>query len=83
MISGVCAGVADYFSVDPTLVRLLFLVGIFVGYSAPIWIYIVLWVLLPTDAKAEAGIGTIKDNVKNIKDTGKRIFNDIKSGIKD
>ena len=27
MIAGVCAGIADYFGIDPTLVRLLFVFG--------------------------------------------------------
>ncbi|MFV1948895.1 MAG: PspC domain-containing protein, partial [Anaerolineales bacterium] len=30
MIAGVCAGIADYFDIDPTLVRLLFVLGFFV-----------------------------------------------------
>lgn len=48
MISGVCGGLADYFGVDPTIVRLVFFVAFF-GYSIGFWIYIGLAVLLPSD----------------------------------
>lgn len=51
MIAGVCGGVADYFNIDPTVVRLLFLLGFFLG-TAAFWIYIVMWVLIPEEPNA-------------------------------
>ncbi len=46
-IGGVCAGLADYFGIDRTLVRLLFVVGIFLPHFPAIIIYIILWIALP------------------------------------
>jgi phage shock protein C len=46
MIGGVCTGLADYFSIDPVLIRLLFIVLLFfngVGLLA----YIILWIVVP------------------------------------
>ncbi len=48
MIAGVCGGVADYFNIDPTVVRLLFVLGFFLG-TAAFWVYIVMWVLIPEE----------------------------------
>ena len=45
MIAGVCAGLADYFGLDVTLVRMGFvLLGLF---GAGELLYIVLWVIAP------------------------------------
>ena len=34
MIAGVCAGLGDYFNIDPTVVRLLFVLGFFAAHAA-------------------------------------------------
>lgn len=45
-IAGVCGGLAEYFDADPTIVRLLVLVGIvFVGL--PILLYLIAWIVMP------------------------------------
>lgn len=49
MLSGVCAGIARYFDVDPTLVRVLFAVATVVGVGSPILIYIVLIFVMPNE----------------------------------
>ena len=45
-IAGVCAGVANYFDMDPTIVRVIWGVLAF-GYGAGIVAYIVLWIIAP------------------------------------
>ena len=45
-IAGVCSGLAQYFDVDITLVRVLMLVALFAG-SAGFWIYVILWIVVP------------------------------------
>jgi phage shock protein PspC (stress-responsive transcriptional regulator) len=45
-IGGVCAGLADYFDLDPTLVRVVWLLAIFFAGTGFL-IYIVLWIALP------------------------------------
>lgn len=48
MICGVCAGVADYFEVDATLVRLIFVAAsIFTGVITGIIAYAVAAVVMP------------------------------------
>jgi phage shock protein PspC (stress-responsive transcriptional regulator) len=48
MIAGVCAGLGEYFGIDPTLVRLIFLV-LALAASGGIWIYIILWIVMPEE----------------------------------
>ena len=48
-IAGVCAGVAHYFDMDPTIVRVIWGVLAF-GYGAGIVAYIILWVIAPVSA---------------------------------
>lgn len=47
MISGVCAGLAHYFRVDPLWVRILFIISLFISFGTSIFIYILLWILIP------------------------------------
>lgn len=45
-IGGVCAGLSDYFNIDVTLVRALFLVALF-GFGSGVLLYIILWAVIP------------------------------------
>jgi phage shock protein PspC (stress-responsive transcriptional regulator) len=46
MIGGVAAGLADYFEVDVTLIRLIWLILVFVG-GAGVLAYIIAWIVIP------------------------------------
>lgn len=46
-IAGVCGGIAEYFDVDPTLVRVLYLVFSFIGSGAPVLLYFILALVIP------------------------------------
>jgi phage shock protein C len=48
MISGVCGGVAKYFNVDPTLIRLLFVIFALAGGPGLI-AYIILAIIVPEE----------------------------------
>lgn len=48
MLGGVASGLADYFSLDPTIVRLLFvLIGFVSGGFPAVLVYLVLWAIIP------------------------------------
>jgi phage shock protein C len=51
MIAGVCGGIARYFNVDTTIVRLLFVLSVFLGGVTPL-IYVVLWIVMPEEKAA-------------------------------
>lgn len=45
-IAGVCGGIAAYFNVDSTLIRIIFILLLF-GYGSAIIIYLILWLVVP------------------------------------
>ena len=48
MIAGICGGLAEYFEVDPTLVRVGYVVLSILSVAFPgILVYLILWVLIP------------------------------------
>lgn len=61
MIAGVCSGLGNYLGIDPTVIRILFvLFSVFVGGG--IIVYLVLWLVVPQE-------GGVDDVVaKNITD---------------
>jgi phage shock protein PspC (stress-responsive transcriptional regulator) len=47
-IGGVAAGMADYFGIDTTLMRILWVISFFAFIHVPIIVfYIVLWAIMP------------------------------------
>ncbi|MEN8240727.1 MAG: PspC domain-containing protein [Chloroflexota bacterium] len=48
MISGVAAGLGEYLGIDPTVVRLLFLLGMLAGGST-VPVYIVMMIVVPEE----------------------------------
>ncbi|MBP8717834.1 MAG: PspC domain-containing protein [Candidatus Atribacteria bacterium] len=46
VIAGVCGGIAEYFEIDSTLVRLLFILIVFLG-GAGVVAYIIAWIVIP------------------------------------
>ncbi len=49
MIAGVCAGLADFFGIDVTVVRLVFAAGALLGFGSFILIYIVMFIVVPEE----------------------------------
>ena len=48
MIAGVCGGIAEYYNVDPSLVRLLFVfITLITAVGPGIIAYIVAWIIVP------------------------------------
>ena len=47
MIAGVCAGLADYLNIDPTVVRLLFVLGLFLAGPGILIAYLIMAIVTP------------------------------------
>ena len=56
MIAGVCGGLGEYFDIDPTLVRLIFVLGTVFSFSALFWAYIVMLIVIPEEPVASQAI---------------------------
>ncbi|NLL43761.1 MAG: PspC domain-containing protein [Firmicutes bacterium] len=45
-LGGVCAGIAEYFNLDPTLIRLLWVIfGL--AYGSGLLAYFICWIIIP------------------------------------
>jgi phage shock protein C len=47
IFAGVCGGIARYFGIDATIVRLVFVLAVLSGLS-PL-VYVILWIVMPQD----------------------------------
>lgn len=52
MICGVCGGIAEYFDIDPTLVRLGFILFLF-GAGSGLLAYIIAAVIIPNESQIQ------------------------------
>ena len=48
MIAGVCGGLGEYLGLDPTIVRLIFVLLLLTG-SLGFWLYVIMWVVVPPE----------------------------------
>lgn len=62
-ITGVCAGLAEYFDIDVTIVRVIFVVMAFATGGAVILLYIILSIVLPVPGVTK---GTIDEKVERL-----------------
>jgi len=52
-IAGVCAGLAEYFNIDPTIVRVIFVLLLLPGGLPGILPYALLWLIVPVQPDAK------------------------------
>ena len=53
MIAGICGGIGEYFDIDPTLVRVVYIIVSVFSVAFPgILVYLILWVIIPHSNKA-------------------------------
>lgn len=65
MIAGVCAGLGNYFGIDPTIIRLLFVL-FFIFAGGGILIYLILWIVMPQASDDENIVAkTITEDTEN------------------
>lgn len=48
-IAGVCGGLADYFGIDSTIVRILWALAVMVSYGTGFILYLVFWLIVPRE----------------------------------
>ncbi len=79
MIWGVCGGLAEYFGIDPTIVRIIAVVLAFAS-GAGILAYIILAIVVPLEnSRVTEPKDVIKENVEEMKETASQIGQEIRS----
>jgi phage shock protein PspC (stress-responsive transcriptional regulator) len=69
MIAGVCGGLAEYFRIDTTLVRLVALIALLAG-GVGFFAYLIAWIIIPVNADhkdlyaadSQNGVSEVSDN---------------------
>ncbi len=51
VLTGTLGGIAEYFGIDATIIRIIYAVLIFVGYGSPVLLYILLAMIIPKENK--------------------------------
>jgi len=82
MIAGVCGGLANYFGIDATLMRLAFAALILLGMGSPLLAYLVLWLIVPLDDNLDATPQqTLSANVKEMSDKARELAQQVKKQV--
>lgn len=67
VIAGVCGGIAEYFEVDPTLVRVATALGALFSAGLVCGAYLVAWLVLPDQSSGDTGADQLYDRYGNYK----------------
>jgi len=70
MVAGVCGGLGEYLEVDPTLIRLLFILGFFATASGAFWAYLVMMIVVPEYVPAAEDV--VPGQPHDMDDSGER-----------
>ena len=78
IIAGVAGGLGEYFNIDPTILRIAFILLTVFGGSG-ILIYLVLWLIMPNDQSQDSDSNEhIKKNVTEISERARSFAQDIR-----
>ncbi len=80
MIAGVCGGFAEYFNMDPTIVRLIAVLALFIGFFPAVIAYIVMAIVIPLQGStAQQPEQTVRENVQEMKQTATEFGKEVQS----
>jgi phage shock protein C len=86
MWAGVAGGMAEYFDLDPSLVRLLWVAATVVSGGLAVPIYILAWIILPRDDRPPADAGHVwrdwsqefHSETQRLADEARRVADDVR-----
>jgi phage shock protein C len=84
IIFGVCCGLARYFDLDPVIVRLIFVLALFIpGLNGAAFLaYIVLAIIIPVEGSAATTTEqTVKENLSEMRDTASELGEKVRANL--
>ena len=83
VLGGVCSGIAAYFNIDPVIIRLIFVVLIFSGVGA--LLYLVLWIITPEAASVPEKLEMRGEpvTIENIEKSVKKEWSQVREKLSD
>ncbi len=80
VIGGVCGGLAEYFNIDPVIIRVITVLLVFSGTG--IIAYLILWLVVPLQGADTARPGdTIQANANEIRETAEGIGQEVREAF--
>ncbi len=76
MLAGVCGGLGQYLNIDPTFVRLFFVLFA-LGSGVGVFVYILLWIVIPYESAG--GTATLPKNVDEFAERARAMGDDVRS----
>ena len=81
MICGVCGGLAKYFDIDPTIVRIIAVLLVFAN-GLGILAYIIMAIVVPQEgSKVATPKEAVEENVEDLKETAGKLGREIRSAL--
>lgn len=82
MIWGVCGGLARYFDIDPTIIRVIAVLLVLVSGGAAVVAYIIMAIVIPLEgSKTAEPKDTVKENIEEIKETASELGRELRSTL--
>jgi phage shock protein PspC (stress-responsive transcriptional regulator) len=84
ILAGVCSGLGAYFSMDPVIIRIIFVLAFFLGVGSGVLIYLVLWIVVPKAASTAQRLEMKGElvNIDNISKSIKEEMQDVKENFR-
>jgi phage shock protein C len=84
MLGGVCGGLGEYFAIDPTLVRIVYiLVTVATGLLPGAGLYVVLWLIVPSESSAGKSVRqSLRDNVDDMAQSARNIGDEVQASFR-
>lgn len=77
VLGGVAGGLGEYFNVDPTILRVIF---VLLGLNGGVLVYLILWLIIPPKSRLqEPSDLTLKSNADEIKVKAQALATDFRS----
>ncbi len=83
MIWGVCGGLADYFNIDATVIRLIFVLLVFAN-GIGVLAYIIMAIVVPLEGSKSATPGeVVKENVAEMRESASEIGGKVRTTVQE
>lgn len=84
IVAGVCSGIAEYFEIDSTLIRVIFIL-LTIGGGSGVLIYLILWLIIPKEGGKEMKVDrekNVKEFTDDVSEKAQSIAKEIKREVK-